>query len=103
MTQFTASLSAFTGVARIFRLAGLPLIVVGCLVNGFTPWRSCVAGVLFAFGVAMLVCGLHYRTPFPVQRGATNFVDSDRHTFSLGAGVLAGAGARWATAASTSS
>ncbi|MCW5670516.1 MAG: putative sulfate/molybdate transporter, partial [Hydrogenophaga sp.] len=24
-------------------------------------------GVLFAFGVAMLVCGLHYRTPFPVQ------------------------------------
>jgi long-chain fatty acid transport protein len=26
-------------------------------------------------------------TPFPIQRGATNFVDSDRHTFSLGAGV----------------
>jgi long-chain fatty acid transport protein len=26
-------------------------------------------------------------TPFPVQRGATNFVDSDRHTISLGAGV----------------
>lgn len=24
-------------------------------------------GVLFAFGVAMLACGLHYRTPFPVQ------------------------------------
>lgn len=26
-------------------------------------------------------------SPFPIQRGATNFVDSDRHTFSLGAGV----------------
>ncbi|MCA9536739.1 MAG: outer membrane protein transport protein [Myxococcales bacterium] len=26
-------------------------------------------------------------TPFPIQRGATNFVDSDRHTISLGAGV----------------
>ena len=24
-------------------------------------------GVLFAFGAAMLVCGLYYRTPFPVQ------------------------------------
>lgn len=24
-------------------------------------------GVLFAFGVAMLACGLYYRTPFPVQ------------------------------------
>ena len=24
-------------------------------------------GILFAFGVAMLVCGLYYRTPFPVQ------------------------------------
>ena len=24
-------------------------------------------GVLFAFGVSMLVCGFHYRTPFPVQ------------------------------------
>ncbi|MCA9578673.1 MAG: outer membrane protein transport protein [Polyangiales bacterium] len=26
-------------------------------------------------------------TPFPLQRGATNFVDSDRHTISLGAGL----------------
>lgn len=24
-------------------------------------------GILFAFGVCMLVCGLYYRTPFPVQ------------------------------------
>lgn len=24
-------------------------------------------GILFAFGAAMLVCGLYYRTPFPVQ------------------------------------
>ncbi|MDB6001108.1 MAG: sulP2, partial [Rhizobacter sp.] len=24
-------------------------------------------GVLFAFGLAMLVCGLHYKTPLPVQ------------------------------------
>lgn len=24
-------------------------------------------GILFAFGVAMVVCGLYYRTPFPVQ------------------------------------
>ena len=24
-------------------------------------------GVLFAFGVCMLVCGLYYKTPFPVQ------------------------------------
>jgi hypothetical protein len=24
-------------------------------------------GVLFAFGIAMVVCGAYYRTPFPVQ------------------------------------
>ncbi len=24
-------------------------------------------GVLFAFGISMLVCGLYYKTPFPVQ------------------------------------
>ena len=24
-------------------------------------------GVLFAFGVSMVACGLYYRTPFPVQ------------------------------------
>jgi long-chain fatty acid transport protein len=27
------------------------------------------------------------RSPFPVQRGRTNFVDSDRHSLTLGAGV----------------
>lgn len=30
---------------------------------------------------------LYERTPFPVQRATTNFVDNDRHTVSLGVGV----------------
>lgn len=31
------SLSALTGAERTLRLAGLPLIVMGSFVNGFTP------------------------------------------------------------------
>lgn len=40
----------------------LPFLVVYISVLGMQA-----SGVLFAFGAAMLVCGLHYRTPFPVQ------------------------------------
>ena len=47
-------MSAFTGVARTLRLAGLPLITVGSFVNGFTPGRSSVAGVCFAFSLIRL-------------------------------------------------
>lgn len=40
----------------------VPFLVVYISVLGMQA-----SGVLFAFGAAMLVCGLHYRTPFPVQ------------------------------------
>src|SRR6185437_12086809 len=52
--QDSMSLRAFTGVARTLRLAGLPLITVGCLVKGLTPGRSSVAGVAFAFSLTRL-------------------------------------------------
>ncbi len=40
----------------------IPFIAAYIGVLGMDPF-----GVLFAFGVAMLVCGLYYRTPIPVQ------------------------------------
>lgn len=42
-----------------------------------------------AFARVALRAGYVYeRTPVPPQTGLTNFVDTDRHTFSFGAGVL---------------
>jgi MFS superfamily sulfate permease-like transporter len=40
----------------------IPFVVAYIGVLGLDPF-----GVLFAFGVCMLVCGLYYKTPFPVQ------------------------------------
>lgn len=40
----------------------IPFVVAYIGVLGLEPF-----GVLFAFGVGMLVCGLYYKTPFPVQ------------------------------------
>jgi MFS superfamily sulfate permease-like transporter len=40
----------------------IPFVVAYITVLKINP-----VGVLFAFGVAMVVCGLYYKTPFPVQ------------------------------------
>ena len=40
----------------------IPFVAAYIGVLGLDPF-----GVLFAFGLSMVVCGLHYRTPFPVQ------------------------------------
>lgn len=40
----------------------IPFVAAYIGVLGLDPF-----GVLFAFGAAMLVCGLYYKTPFPVQ------------------------------------
>lgn len=40
----------------------VPFVVAYIAVLGVDPF-----GVLFAFGVAMVACGLYYKTPFPVQ------------------------------------
>jgi MFS superfamily sulfate permease-like transporter len=40
----------------------IPFVVAYISVLGLDPF-----GVLFNFGVAMVVCGAYYRTPFPVQ------------------------------------
>ena len=40
----------------------VPFVVAYIAVLGVDPF-----GVLLAFGVALIVCGLYYRTPFPVQ------------------------------------
>jgi hypothetical protein len=40
----------------------IPFVVAYLAVVGVDPF-----GVLFSFGAAMLICGLYYRTPFPVQ------------------------------------
>jgi len=40
----------------------IPFVVAYLAVVKVDPF-----GVLFSFGVAMLICGLYYRTPFPVQ------------------------------------
>jgi hypothetical protein len=40
----------------------VPFVVAYIGVLGMDPF-----GILFAFGVALIVCGLHYRTPMPVQ------------------------------------
>jgi len=40
----------------------IPFVVAYVAVVKVDPF-----GVLFSFGLAMLVCGLYYRTPFPVQ------------------------------------
>ncbi|HEX4152317.1 MAG TPA: putative sulfate/molybdate transporter [Steroidobacteraceae bacterium] len=40
----------------------IPFVVAYITVLKMDP-----TGVLFAFGIAMVVCGLYYRTPFPVQ------------------------------------
>lgn len=52
-------------------------------------------GILFAFGIAMLICGLYYRTPFPVQPmkalGAAA-VTQAAQTAVINAGVVYSAG-----------
>ena len=40
----------------------IPFLVAYIVVAGVPAM-----GILFCFGVAMIVCGLYYRTPFPVQ------------------------------------
>lgn len=40
----------------------IPFVVAYIGVLGMAPF-----GILFAFGASMLVCGLYYKTPFPVQ------------------------------------
>src|ERR1700756_3579779 len=40
----------------------IPFVVAYLAVVRIDP-----CGVLFSFGAAMLVCGLYYKTPFPVQ------------------------------------
>ena len=50
-------------IRRIRTLIEVTVLVIGMLLGGVAG----VGTVLFAFGVAMLVCGLYYRTPFPVQ------------------------------------
>ncbi len=40
----------------------VPFVVAYIAVLGVDPF-----GVLFAFGVSLIVCGLYYKTPFPVQ------------------------------------
>jgi len=40
----------------------VPFVVAYIAVLGVDPF-----GVLFAFGVSLVVCGLYYKTPFPVQ------------------------------------
>lgn len=53
------------------------------------------SGILFAFGIALVVCGLYYRTPFPVQPmkaiGAVAATQAAQ-TFSVGAGAVYAAG-----------
>jgi hypothetical protein len=41
-----------------------------------------------AFEVPLRVGYSYEASPVPPQTGRTNFVDADRHTFSLGAGVV---------------
>ena len=48
----TASLTAFTGRARITFLAGLALNIVGSFVNGLMPLRAFVAGFLMTTNFA---------------------------------------------------
>jgi Molybdate transporter of MFS superfamily len=45
----------------------IPLVVSYLAVLKMDP-----CGVLFSFGIAMLVCGLVYRTPIPVQPMTSN-------------------------------
>src|SRR6185437_8992320 len=40
----------------------IPFVVAYIAVVKVDPF-----GILFSFGAAMLICGLYYRTPFPVQ------------------------------------
>ena len=40
----------------------IPFLVAYIVVAGVPAM-----GILFCFGVAMIACGLYYRTPFPVQ------------------------------------
>ena len=40
----------------------IPFVVAYISVVGMDPF-----GVLFAFGVALIICGIYYRTPMPVQ------------------------------------
>ena len=40
----------------------IPFVVAYIAVVKVAPF-----GVLFSFGIAMVACGLYYRTPFPVQ------------------------------------
>ena len=40
----------------------IPFVVAYIAVLGVDP-----IGILFAFGVSLIVCGIYYRTPFPVQ------------------------------------
>jgi hypothetical protein len=57
----TASFSAATRWLSLARIASsFALISAVCSQDG--PF-----GVLFAFGLAMIVCGFVYRTPIPVQ------------------------------------
>src|SRR3984893_12526444 len=40
----------------------IPFVVAYIAVLKIDPF-----GILFAFGAAMIICGLYYKTPFPVQ------------------------------------
>ncbi len=40
----------------------IPFVVAYIAVLGMDPF-----GVLFSFGIALVIAGLHYRTPFPIQ------------------------------------
>lgn len=40
----------------------IPFVVAYIAVLGVDPF-----GILFAFGVSLIVCGIYYKTPFPVQ------------------------------------
>src|SRR4029077_2680602 len=40
----------------------IPFVVAYITMLGVNP-----SGILLAFGVSLIVCGLYYKTPFPVQ------------------------------------
>ena len=80
-----------------FELAGafgdlgtlIPFVAAYVSVLGMDP-----VGVLFGFGIAKIVCGLYYRTPFPVQPMKASGAVATTHTAPVAVtpDMVAGAG-----------